>query len=293
MPETDTLPDYASLIISYRRPDLLSEVLEALAEQSHPPRRVIVVDNAGDLDEAALSTNEIASRLTLVRRPDNPGYGAAVNEARAVLQGSGLQYLQILTHDAVFDATLGARLVSSLESTPTIGATAPLLRWVSRPEDVFSAGGRLTRNGRALNTVVPTDAHAPYVVDWVDGAVVLYRVSALDEIGWLDERYFLYFEDVDTGWRLTRAGWPVTVTPDAIAAQEPGAHPMYLGIRNMTLFGTLHGFAPWRTALAVLRRTAEEAVVRLLRGRSPELGRAWAGWRDGRRLRSGHPEARS
>ncbi len=290
MPETRSLPDYASLIISFRRPDLVGDVLRALREQTHPPRRVIVVDNAGDLDTTGLVSRGFPGGLTIVRRADNPGYGAAVNEARSLLEGSGLEYLQILTHDAQFDPSLGARLMSSLDSAPSVGATAPLLHWVSRPDAVFSAGGRLTRNGRALNTVQPLDPREPYEVDWVDGAIVLYRIAALNDIEWLDERYFLYFEDVDTSWRLIQAGWSVTITPGAVAAQEPGTHPMYLGIRNMTIFGTRHGFAPWRTGAAVLRRVAEEAVVRVMRRRSPELGRAWAGWKDGRRLRSGNPE---
>lgn len=291
MPEIESLPDYASLIISFRRPDLVTEVLGSLARQTHPPRRVIVVDNSGDLAADVVERDDFRDGVTLVRRPDNPGYAAAVNEARRVLGSHEPAYLQILTHDARFGDDLGERLVTTLEMHTSAGATAPVLKWVSQPDSVFSAGGRLTRNGRAWNTVRISHPQSPYAVDWVDGAIVLYRISALEQIGWLDERYFLYFEDVDTSWRLARAGWSVLITPESVAYQEPGAHPMYLGIRNMTLFGTLHGFPAWRTAFAVARRVAEESASRLLRRRRPEVGRAFAGWRDGRRLLSGHPRA--
>ena len=66
---------------------------------------------------------------------------------------------------------------------------------------MFSAGGVLLRTGRASHLTQARDA-APYPVDWVDGAIVMYAVAALDAISWVDPDYFLYFEDVDTAWRM-------------------------------------------------------------------------------------------
>lgn len=282
---------YATIIISYRRPDLLRSLLRRVAEQSTPPALVIVVDNAGDLDETVVRDGPLSSRTLLIRRPENPGYSAAVNEARPILRARGIPRLLVLTHDAEFSSSLAADLLAAL-SVPTVGAAGPLLRRASNQSVVFSAGGRLTRNGRAWNLVAPL-TESPYPVDWVDGAIVMYKTDCLDLIDWLDESYFLYFEDVDTAWRMRREGLQTVVVPSTVAAQDPGAHPMYLGIRNMVLFAVRAGIPTWRSVLGVSRRAAEEATVRVLHGRSPALLDVWRGWRDGRRGMSGHPRTRS
>lgn len=263
-------------------------MLRRLAEQTVPPRRVLVVDNGGTLSTGDLADLPLAGRTALIPRPDNPGYGAAVNLARADDPSEGSSALLVLTHDAMFDEHLAERLLSALREAPTSGAAAPVLYFASDPARVFSAGGRLTAGGRASHLRSVPRA-TPYPVDWADGAIVMYRRAALDAIDWLSEHYFLYFEDVDTAWRMSRAGWSTLIVPDAVARQQPGAHPMYLGVRNMTLFARSAGTPFLPHVFAVARRTAEEAVARLQRGDSPELFRAWRGWRDGRRGIGGRP----
>jgi len=72
------MEQYATIIISYRHPDLLRSVLARLSMQTIAPEVVLVVDNAGDLDESVISESPLAEKTQLVRRPDNPGYSAAV-----------------------------------------------------------------------------------------------------------------------------------------------------------------------------------------------------------------------
>lgn len=276
--------DYIALVIAYRDHELISEVLARLATQTVPPTEVVIVDNGGTLDDEVLAGLPLPHLTRLISRPDNPGYGAAVNEAR----GTSASALLVLTHDAVFDADLAKLLLRALEEAPESGAAAPLLRFANERTRVFSAGGRLTRGGRALHHIDDTERR-PHPVDWVDGAIVLYRRESLDAIGWLAEQYFLYFEDVDTAWRMRRAGLTTLIVPEAVAFQQPGAHPMYLGIRNMTLFARTAQIPLVPHLAAVSRRVAEEGVARILRRRSPELVRAARGWWDGRRGRSGKP----
>lgn len=260
-------------------------MLERLAAQTRTPRAVLVVDNGGTLDEAALASMPLADRTELVSRPDNPGYGAAVNEARKRI---GDDALLVLTHDAVFGPELAERLLEALDCDAGIGAAAPVLHYAAEPERVFSGGGRLTRGGRAAHWPRPL-SESPYPVDWVDGAIVMYRRAALDAIDWIAEHYFLYFEDVDTGWRMARAGLKTVVVPGAVAHQQPGEHPMYLGVRNMTLFARTAGIPSPRFLGALVLRVGREGLGRLRRGRPAAFGEAWRGWRDGRAGSNGRP----
>lgn len=280
--------EYTAVIIAYRRPDMIAAVLSSLAAQTRLPRDVIIVDNGGTLAPADLASFEMADRSRLIPRADNPGYAAAVNEAR----GIDSEALLVLTHDADFDHTLAQELTAALETDPAAGASAPVLRWFSAPERVFSAGGYLTPGGRGGHLSFPR-SNRSYAVDWVDGAIVMYRTAALDSIDWMNEDYFLYFEDVDTAWRMRQRGWSTLVVPSALARQEPGAHPMRLGIRNMTLFARKAGIPPLRQARSVIRRVAEESVAAVTRGSCPHPLQAWRGWREGRRGITGKPRDRA
>lgn len=282
------MADYLALIIAYKRPDLIEAVLAQLEAQRERPRAVVIVDNGGDLPAGV--GGDAGFPVEVVPRPDNPGYAVAVNLAQERLHAG--ERLLVLTHDAVFGPELAERLRAVLDADSAIGAAGPVLMRASRPGEVFSAGGRLTPGGRALHTTrlpEPIDADAALEVDWIDGAIIMYAPDALDAVGWVSEDYFLYFEDVDTAWRMRRAGYRTVVATGATAEQEPGAHPTYLGIRNMTLFARTAGIPPVRAAFAVARRVAEESAVAVLQRRLPPLRAAYRGWRDGRRGLRGKP----
>lgn len=288
------MSSYSVVVIAYKRRDLIEAVLARLEHQSILPRGVVVVDNGGDLPSDVAQGTGRRVPVTIVPRPDNPGYSAAVNQLRELDEVDSADHVLVLTHDAVFDDDLAERLLRPIEAAgSSVGAAGPVLMRGSRPDTVFSSGGRLTKGGRAAHLTslpVVTDSGVPWsAVDWIDGAIIMYRRAALDAIDWLDERYFLYFEDVDTAWRMRAEGYDTVVVADSKAFQEPGAHPTYLGIRNMTLFAQRAGIAPARNMGAVLRRVAEESVVAILARRRPPLGAAYRGWNDGRRGISGKP----
>lgn len=276
------MSDYAALVIGYKNAGLVAGVLTLLSNQTKLPSRVIVVDNGGTFTETDRAAWPLSDRSVLISRPDNPGYGVAVNLARELVSETALF---VLTHDAVFSAELAEQMLAVFEQ-PAVGAAAPVLHFTNQPSRVFSAGGKLSASGRASHLAAPLSNH-PYPVDWLDGAIVMYRVEALDAIDWLDERYFLYFEDVDTSWRLAQAGWKNLIVPGVLASQQPGAHPPYLGMRNMALFARKAGISRFKHLGAVVPRLTRESLSRIRRGKKPELGQALRGLRDGYAGKSG------
>ena len=104
---------------------------------------------------------------------------------------------------------------SATSTAPTTRRPARCRRSRSRSATGCSAcGGRRTgsRRGTASSTPIPS---VPRLVDWVSGAAIWLRRTALDEVGGWDERYFMYLEDTDLCWRLRRAGWDVAYEPSA------------------------------------------------------------------------------
>lgn len=268
--------DYVALIIGYKDNDLVAGVLKLLDVQTKQPRLVIVVDNGGTFTEVDRTVWPLADVTTLISRPDNPGYGAAVNLAREFIESSALL---VLTHDAIFESNLAELLLHALDDE-SVGSVGPILHFADNRARVFSAGGKLSKAGKASHLRAPLSEYS-YQVDWIDGAIVMYSPGALDAIDWIDESYFLYFEDVDTGWRLLRAGWQCQVVPAAIAFQQPGVHPPYLGMRNMALFARKAGISRLRQLGTLLLRLVFETASRARRGLKPELMEAIGGFRDG------------
>ena len=91
---------------------------------------------------------------------------------------------------------------------------------------------RFTRRYRQLDV----DPSSPRDVDWLSGAAVWLRRSALDSVGGWDEGYFMYVEDVDLCWRLRRLGWRVAYEPSGTVTHVQGAsterHPYRMIVRH-------------------------------------------------------------
>lgn len=230
--------DVSVVVVSYRSRDYLPGCLDAVRaslEASDLAGEVIVIDNASPDDTAAL----VAERYPWVRlivNEVNQGFATAANQG--IRQARG-RVIVLLNPDArpVGDA-LG-RLVRFLARHPTVGAVGPRLRYPdgrtqpSRRRFPTLLTGFLEstliqdywRNNRVLRQYYVADRSDDELqeVDWLVGACLAIRREALATVGLLDERFFLYSEEVEWFWRLRRAGWRVYYLPDAEVVHSEGA----------------------------------------------------------------------
>ncbi len=127
-------------------------------------------------------------------------------------------------------ALAGPRLVDEHGVDARNGAYAfPSTRWMAA--DLLGLAGLLRRRQRPAS--VTAEGGAPRSVPFVNGACMLLRRTALDAIGGLDERYLLYWEEIDLARRLRDAGFDVLVVP-AVLGMHPGkGTPMLTGVRQM------------------------------------------------------------
>ncbi len=114
------------------------------------------------------------------------------------------------------------RLVAAAEADSRIGMATPKVFYYDRPSDVYWDGGIIDwKSGE-----VPHDSRGLSVEggivksEWLDGCSLLVRVATIREVGLLDERYFLYFEDADWSVRAARRSWTNAVVLHARAWHE-------------------------------------------------------------------------
>jgi N-acetylglucosaminyl-diphospho-decaprenol L-rhamnosyltransferase len=197
---------------------------------------VVVADNApvGEGSVRNLTADYGAIYLPL---PNNDGYGSGMNAAVAALP-DGVEWVLVSNPDVVLSAGSIDALVSVGEEDGAIAAVGPA---------VLNTDGSVYPSARAVPSLRTGIGHALFVnfwvanpwtvayrneskfrphrrdAGWLSGACVLVRRSAFSELGGFDPGYFMYFEDVDLGFRLVNAGYRNVYDP-SIAITHAGAH---------------------------------------------------------------------
>jgi GT2 family glycosyltransferase len=210
------------VIVSYNTRDLLARCLGSLHEDpSDLVREIIVVDNASGDGSVEMIDTEFPE-VTLVRNPTNLGYARAVN--RGIKSASG-DYFLVLNPDIEARAESIRSLLDFMEKTPDAGIVGGRLL---NPDGTVQMScrtfytlpvvllrrtflGRIFPNSRLVRRHLMQDwDHASdREVDWVIGACMMVRREAYENVGGMDERFFLYFEDVDWCFRMKKHGWRV------------------------------------------------------------------------------------
>jgi N-acetylglucosaminyl-diphospho-decaprenol L-rhamnosyltransferase len=187
---------------------------------------VVVVDNAsGEPGGGAALRDDLAARVTVLRPGANLGYGRAANLGTAATTAP---VVAVLNPDAVVDPGTAAAVLDRFAADPRLGAVGtrilnpdgtqyPSARTAPAVGDAVGHAllgtvapeNRFTRGYRQLDA----DPDRPRAVDWLSGAAIWLRREALDEVGGWDERFFLFFEDVDLCRRLEAAGWGIAYEP--------------------------------------------------------------------------------
>jgi len=214
------------------RDDVIACLASVHAAPPDRPWTVVVVDNAStDGTPEAITAHWPA--LSLHRLTANRGFAAANNVG---IRGSDGVLILLLNSDTLIGAGQIERLCRALESSPRAAAAGPrLLGGDGRQE--LSFGPMISPLGELRQRVrAGLLAHAPIPlqrgmrarlqraqeVDWVSGACLLVRRAAAEQVGLLDERYFMYCEDVDFCAALRAAGHRVLFVPDAIVTHLRG-----------------------------------------------------------------------
>jgi GT2 family glycosyltransferase len=239
------LQSVGAVLVHYRSEDSLFDVVKTLLNLGIAEDHVVVVDNGSEPEFGKLLCDTFPA-LRYHPRPDNPGYAVAANLGLVILARLGVAIGVVATHEIEVRRLRLDAVLRRFEDDPKLGLLGPLVM-TGGSDDVWSRGGSISRLTLSYNTLLTAedvaDREDPYSVGWIDGCFMLVRLEAWDQVGGLDERYFLYVEEIDFAWRLRVSGWRVAVDASMIVSQRPGDYPRYLAIRNNAIFVWTHGHA--------------------------------------------------
>lgn len=227
--------DLGIVILNWNTRDLLRRCLASvLASRGDFSYRVCVVDNASSDGSAAMVRQEFAS-TQLIENSVNSGFAAGNNVGLKALgyagsTGKAPHFCLLLNPDTEASPTALGDLLAYMRARPRVGMAGPKLvlpdgrldlacrRSFPTPEIAFYRLTGLSRLfpkspvfGRYNLTYLDADIEAE--VDSVVGACMLVRREAVHQVGLLDERFWMYAEDLDWAFRFKQAGWRVAYTP--------------------------------------------------------------------------------
>ncbi len=228
---------FSAVIVNYASWPYTLGCINSLYETGYRDFEVVIVDN--DQEE---EVPEIPPPVHLIRNKENVGFARACNQGILASEG---EYVVLINPDTLVSKNFFECLEEFFGEDLKVGVAGPRivdgegnLQLSARKELNFVSGllGRtsllvqLFPNNLLVKQLFPaTNAPClPMKVDWVSGACMVVRRQLLKEIGTLDERFFMYFEDADLCRRARKAGWLVYYLPQAQILHHTGASSSHI-----------------------------------------------------------------
>lgn len=203
------------IVVNWNGERFLKDCLSALSGQRYTNTEIILVDN-GSADSSVRFARGNFPEVKIVALSENKGFTGGNAAGLEIAQGA---YIALVNNDARADKMWLENLIEPMLRDHTIGICASKLIF-ENTQTVNSAGDGLTTAGVGFNRGLGSEAAGFAISELVFGAcgaAVLYRRRMLDEIGFLDEDFFLYDEDTDLNFRAQLAGWECIYVPTAVA----------------------------------------------------------------------------
>ena len=260
----ETALDLSVVIVSYNVREHLLACLETVCASLKTGGlrgEVIVVDNASH-DGTVDAVRAAFPGVEVIANRENRGFAVANNQGIRRARG---RVVVLLNPDTRVASDALGRLVHYLDENPAVGVVGPRLLYPdgrtqpSRRRFPTLLTGFLEstvvqdywRDNRVLRRYYVADRSDDETqeVDWLVGACLAVRREAIETAGLLDERFFLYSEEVEWCWRIRRAGWRVVYLPEATvyhhesasAGQEPASRQIAFDTAKVQLYERLHG----------------------------------------------------
>ncbi len=248
------MPRVAVIVPNYNGRKLLARCLKSLSRQTFADFETVVVDDGSTDDSIAfVKANYPQVRLVQLRR--NLGFSAAVN---AGIHATDTEYVAFLNNDTEVTPNWLKSLVDALEAHPAAGSASSKILWDHARDTIYAAGDFFCREGFGGNIGSGATAigafESPRPVFSASACAALYRRRALDDVGPLSEHIFMFYEDIDLGFRMQLADWNCIFAPAAVV--------YHTGTATAGIFSRRRKFLLARNELFVIARDLPGPILR-------------------------------
>ncbi|MBI2415382.1 MAG: glycosyltransferase family 2 protein [Candidatus Kerfeldbacteria bacterium] len=229
----------AVLILNWNGWQWTEQAIRSVQASRDATLDIVVLDN-GSITNEAVVLKKIFPAITIERSETNLGFAGGNNYLfKKLLPDNHYDFFLLLNQDATVDPACIARLVAYSQNQPRVAVVGPTV-YQSNSRVIQSVGADINFfTGKVISRYRgdTTPPAQPAVVASVIGNCWLVRTAALQALGYFDDRYFAYYEEVAWCVRANRAGWQCVAIPAASAYHaKAGGFRTYWNVRNMIWF---------------------------------------------------------
>ena len=229
------------------------ECLKSLEKLDYSPFEILVVENGSEDGNEACLIKEKYPGVKLIINEENLGFAEGNNVGIRYALNLEADYVLLLNNDTTVDGSLLKELIKVIESDEKTGMVGPKIYYQNPPNKIWFGGGKIRwwrpvhiRNGFVDRGKLEKVKQS----DYITGCALLIKREVIEKIGLLDNRFFLYYEDIDWSLRAIKAGYQLMFVPQAKVWHKISSSlgkfsvsSIYYGIRNRLLLLQKH--AQW------------------------------------------------
>lgn len=262
-----------TIVVNHNGREYLRDCIGSLsrAKVTGFKHKIIFIDNAS-MDNSVNYVKKKFPKVQIKIFHRNKGFTGGVNFGLKYALKHHAKYVLLINNDTRVKPSFLQKLISFTDKKSKIGIVSPLILLPGKGQKIWFAGGRIdpirfSSDHLLLGQQTPVNSEKPYESEYLSGCCMLIKTKLIEEIGILDDRYFLYYEDMDFCLRARKAGHKCYIVPKAkiYHKQNPSeldeAHKEYYLARNHLLI--LRKLAPVKIKLREHIRTLKTIYEKL------------------------------
>ncbi len=210
-------PHVSIVVVSYNGEKDTMECLKSISDLTYDNVDTILVDQ-NSKDGTVQAVKQHYPWVRLIKNHQNDGITGGNNIGLKEALAHSTDYILLLNNDTIIEPSLLQKLVDALENDRSIGIASPTAFYYNRPDVICYAGIKIDCRGQNYGTegisINSLDMNIRET-DLAAGGAVIIRKSVIEQIGLMDNRFFIYFDDTDFCARARQAGWKIMYIPTA------------------------------------------------------------------------------
>jgi len=243
--------NWAACIVYYQDQDSLNNLLNSLESQTLKPTNVFIADN---YSKESINLNTFSFPVKIIRLDKNKGFAGGANVALNEAIDNNITNLMLLSQDVLLENDSAQKLMTQLNDSGGIVFPTMMNR---NDNTVFSKGGKISKLSGSIKLATKD---ATKNIDWADGSCLIFTSDLFKSVKGLNEKFFMYFEDVDFCLQAKSKGFKLTHV-STIASQTPNGPSPLLRSRNSVLVARRTGSALFKSS--VTKRNILGAILLL------------------------------
>jgi GT2 family glycosyltransferase len=259
-------PKVFVIVVNYNGKETLKSCLKSLFCSDYPNLEVVVVDN-NSKDGSIEMVKSQFSRAHYIMLEKNVGFAAGNNQGIRFALEKQAKYVFLLNNDAFVDKNTISQLIQSSKKHHDRVMLSPIIYTAGRLQKrVWFCGGRIDwKHMRAVHAPCKDISQKTYTTEYITGCAMLIPQQIFQNVGLFDEKYFLYYEDVDLCVRAQKEGFSCSVVPTAsVSHSEQSTHNpdklYWLVVSGILFFTSAAAKHPLRTHLYLLARKCKNTI---------------------------------